>query len=142
TGTNAFSITTTGTAASDDVTFSDGATAVTPSSFTATDGSASTAQVSVSLTDGTVAQGRIDAAIETKDSFRAKLGYWMNRLEYAASVLDVQAENLMAAESRISDVDVASEMSRMTRNQVLSQAGISMLAQANSMPQMALSLLQ
>jgi flagellin len=84
----------------------------------------------------------IDAAIETKDSYRAKLGYWMNRLEYAGSVLDVQAENLMAAESRISDVDVASEMSMMTRNQVLAQAGISMLAQANSMPQMALSLLQ
>lgn len=107
-----------------------------------TDGTADQASIAVSLTDGTKAQGLIDTAIETKDSYRAKLGYWMNRLEYAGSVLDVQAENLMAAESRISDVDVASEMSMMTRNQVLAQAGISMLAQANSMPQMALSLLQ
>jgi flagellin len=111
-------------------------------SATVTEGVASTATANVYLTNGTVAQSVIDEAIETKDSYRAKLGYWMNRLEYAASVLDVQAENLMAAESRISDVDVATEMSRMTRNQVLAQAGISMLAQANSMPQMALSLLQ
>jgi flagellin len=88
-----------------------------------------------------VAMGLVETAIETKDEFRAGLGYYMNRLEYASSVLDVQAENLMAAESRISDVDVATEMSMMTRNQVLAQAGISMLAQANSMPQMALQLL-
>ncbi|MBN2243035.1 MAG: flagellin, partial [Acidobacteria bacterium] len=84
----------------------------------------------------------IQAAIETKDSFRAELGYKMNRLEAAAAVLAVQSENLSAAESRISDVDVATEMSQMTRSQVLAQAGISMLAQANSMPQMALQLLQ
>jgi flagellin len=84
----------------------------------------------------------IEEAIEKKDSFRASLGYLMNRLEYASKVLDTQAENLTASESRISDVDVASEMSVLTRNQVLSQAGIAMLSQANSMPQMALSLLQ
>ena len=66
----------------------------------------------------------------------------MNRLEAAVSILNIQAENLMAAESRISDVDVATEMAAMTRNQVLSQAGIAMLAQANSMPQMALQLLR
>ena len=65
----------------------------------------------------------------------------MNRLEAAGTVLNIQAENLQAAESRISDVDVATEMANMTRNQVLAQAGISMLAQANSMPQMALKLL-
>ena len=59
----------------------------------------------------------------------------------AAMVVGIQAENLTAAESRISDVDVATEMANMTRNQVLAQAGISMLAQANSMPQMALKLL-
>jgi flagellin len=84
----------------------------------------------------------IQTAIESKDSFRAELGYKMNRLEAAAAVLAVQAENLSAAESRISDVDVATEMSEMTRSQVLAQAGISMLAQANTMPQMALQLLQ
>ena len=66
----------------------------------------------------------------------------MNRLENTVNVLNIQAENLMAAESRVSDVDVATEMAAMTRNQVLAQAGISMLAQANMMPQMALSLLR
>jgi flagellin len=66
----------------------------------------------------------------------------MNRLESAISVIDIQAENLLAAESRIADVDVAKEMAAMTRNQVLAQAGMSMLSQANSLPQMALSLLQ
>ena len=80
-------------------------------------------------------------AIDAKDDFRAQLGYMMNRLEAAGSVIAIQAENLLAAESRISDVDVATEMSAMTRNQVLSQTGIAMLAQANTMPQMALNLL-
>jgi len=83
----------------------------------------------------------VTAAIATKDIYRAKLGYWMNRLEAASNVATVAAENLNAAESRISDVDVATEMAAMTRNQVLAQAGISMLAQANQMPQMALKLL-
>ncbi|MBN1942932.1 MAG: hypothetical protein JW849_06525 [Phycisphaerae bacterium] len=93
------------------------------------------------VTQSTTADA-LQTAIETKDSFRASLGYKMNRLEAAAAVLAVQAENLSAAESRISDVDVATEMSELTRSQVLAQAGISMLAQANSMPQMALQLLQ
>ncbi len=84
----------------------------------------------------------ITAAINTKDAARASFGYKMNRLESTIAILDIQAENLMAAESRISDVDVATEMAALTRTQVLSQAGISMLAQANSMPQMALSLLR
>jgi len=83
----------------------------------------------------------IDAAIQEKDEFRAHLGYMMNRLEAATSIVDVQAENLLAAESRISDVDVAIEMAAMTRNQVLAQAGVSMLSQANAMPQMAMKLL-
>jgi flagellin len=95
--------------------------------------------------DGTQAQAAlavVTQAINIKDSARASFGYKMNRIEYTASVLDIQAENLMAAESRISDVDVAMEMATMTRNQVLAQAGVSMLGQANSMPQMALSLLR
>jgi flagellin len=66
----------------------------------------------------------------------------MNRLEGTVSVLGIQTENLLAAESRVSDVDVATEMAAMTRNQVLAQAGVSMLGQANTMPQMALSLLR
>ena len=83
----------------------------------------------------------IDAAINEKDQYRAHLGYMMNRLQSASSVIDVQAENLLTAESRIADVDVAIEMAQMTRNQVLAQAGVAMLSQANQMPQMAVKLL-
>ena len=84
----------------------------------------------------------ITTAINTKDEARASFGYKMNRLESTIAILDIQSENLMSAESRISDVDVATEMATLTRTQVLAQAGISMLAQANQMPQMALSLLR
>ena len=97
------------------------------------------------ITDsGTIAAtlATIDDAIVAKDTARASFGYKMNRLESTVSVLNIQAENLMTAESRVSDVDVATEMATMTRTQVLVQAGISMLAQANLMPQMALSLLR
>jgi flagellin len=87
------------------------------------------------------ALSKVGEAITLKDAARAAMGYKMNRLESTISILDIQAENLMAAESRISDVDVATEMATLTRTQVLSQAGIAMLSQANSMPQMALSLL-
>jgi len=84
----------------------------------------------------------LDTAIGKKDTPRAKFGYnQTNRLGGTVNVLNIQAENLMTAESRVSDVDVAIEMAEMTRNQVLAQAGISMLAQANAMPQMALTLL-
>jgi flagellin len=84
----------------------------------------------------------IATAITTKDTARARFGYKMNRLESTISVINNQAENLLAAESRISDVDVATEMAMMTRTQVLAQAGVAMLAQANTVPQMALSLLR
>ena len=88
------------------------------------------------------ALSRLDSAINTKDTARARFGYMMNRLESTISVMNIQKENLVASESRVSDVDVATEMAEMTRNQVLAQAGISMLAQANTMPQMALTLLR
>ena len=81
-------------------------------------------------------------AITSKDTARARFGYKMNRLESTISVINNQTENMMSAESRISDVDVATEMATMTRTQVLAQAGVSMLAQANTVPQMALSLLR
>jgi len=84
----------------------------------------------------------LDSAISLKDTARASFGYMMNRLESTREVLDIQAENLMSSESRISDVDVATEMATLTRNQVLAQAGTAMLAQANSIPQMALTLLR
>jgi flagellin len=84
----------------------------------------------------------ISSAITDKDTARARFGYKMNRLESTIQVINNQAENLLAAESRISDVDVATEMAAMTRTQVLAQAGVAMLAQANTMPQMALTLLR
>jgi flagellin len=88
------------------------------------------------------ALGTLDSAINIKDTARASFGYSINRLGATGEVLGIQAENLQAAESRISDVDVATEMATLTRNQVLAQAGTSMLAQANSIPQMALTLLR
>ncbi|MDR1125466.1 MAG: flagellin [Deltaproteobacteria bacterium] len=83
----------------------------------------------------------IEHAITSKDKIRANLGAMQNRLENTISNLQIQAENLQAAESRISDVDVATEMTEFVRNQVLSQAGVAMLSQANSMAQMALQLI-
>jgi flagellin len=84
----------------------------------------------------------VQSAINTKDAARAAFGYKMKRLESTIAIVNIQAENLMAAESRISDVDVAKEMAVLTGTQVLAQAGVAMLAQANSMPQMALTLLR
>ena len=90
----------------------------------------------------TTALNTLETAINTKDEARAAFGYKMNRLESTVAILDIQAENLMTAESRISDADVATEMANMTSTQVLTQAGVAMLAQANQMPQMALTLLR
>ena len=83
----------------------------------------------------------INRAIESKDKIRAHLGAMQNRLENTISVLQIQAENLQAAESRISDVDVATEMTEFVRNQVLTQSAVAMLSQANSLPQMAMQLI-
>jgi len=84
---------------------------------------------------------QISTAITRKENIRAALGAMQNRLENTITNLQIQSENLQASESRISDVDIASEMTEYTRNQVLTQAAVSMLAQANSLPQMALRLL-
>jgi len=83
----------------------------------------------------------IDSAIRIKDTVRANLGGIANRLGNTISNLSIQAENLQSAESRISDVDVATEMTEFTRNQILVQAAVAMLAQANSLPQLALKLM-
>jgi flagellin len=97
-----------------------------------------------SLRTQSTAQLALDAlaeAIAKKDAIRAKLGAVVNRLENTMTNLETMRETLQAAESRISDVDVATEMTDFVRNQVLSQAAVSMLSQANSLPEMALSLL-
>jgi flagellin len=83
----------------------------------------------------------ITEAIVSKDKIRAKLGALQNRLENTVTNLTIQAENLQAAESRISDVDVATEMTSFVRNQILSQAAVAMLSQANSLPRMALQII-
>jgi flagellin len=83
----------------------------------------------------------IDSAISTVSTSRASFGAAMNKMEVATSNIQTMRLNLSAANSRIVDVDVASETSRMSRNQVLTQAGVSILAQANQLPQMAFGLL-
>ncbi|MBG0791148.1 MAG: flagellin [Desulfovibrionaceae bacterium] len=91
-----------------------------------------------------LAQAAMDAinqAIISKDKIRANLGSMQNRLENTITNLEIQAENLQAAESRISDVDVAQEMTEFVRNQILTQSAVAMLAQANSLPRMAMQLI-
>ena len=83
----------------------------------------------------------LNDAVISKDKIRAHLGALQNRLENTISNLTTQSQNLQAAESRISDVDVATEMTAFVRNQILTQSAVAMLSQANSMPQMALSLI-
>ena len=85
---------------------------------------------------------RLNEAIVRKDQIRAHLGAVQNRLENTVTNLNIQAENLQNAESRISDVDVATEMTTFVRNQVLTQSAVSLLAQANAFPHMLLRLLQ
>ncbi len=84
----------------------------------------------------------IDSAIEDVSSIRGELGAIDNRLSSTIRNLSVSIENLTAANSRIKDVDVAIETSELTRNNILMQAGTSVLQQANSIPKMALTLLQ
>jgi flagellin len=89
----------------------------------------------------TAAIASLDAAIRTVNSQRAQMGAIQNRLEQTISRLELTAENLQAAESRIRDADMASEMIEFTRNQILQQSGTAMLAQANQAPQSILQLL-
>ncbi|MBQ7668893.1 MAG: flagellin [Clostridia bacterium] len=83
----------------------------------------------------------LDTAINTVSSQRAKLGAVQNRMEYAIENLSTTSENLTAAESRIRDVDMAAEMVTYTKNSILNQSAMAMLAQANQQPQQILSLL-
>jgi flagellin len=84
----------------------------------------------------------IDTAIKTIDSLRGNLGAVQNRFQSTISNLSNVGENLTAARSRILDADIAQETSNMTKNNILQQAGVSILAQANQQPQLALSLLR
>ena len=86
--------------------------------------------------------GTLDEALKKINKQRADLGAYQNRLEHTVNGLNIGAENLQAAESRIRDTDMAKEMVEFTKNQVLTQAGTAMLAQANQSTQGVLSLLQ
>ncbi|MCB9868988.1 MAG: flagellin FliC [Planctomycetes bacterium] len=120
---------------------------------------AATNQISVTLSDVNVAQlsissasigtlgntssaiADIDTTINTISSLRGRLGAAQNRLTSTVNTLSVASENLTAANSRIRDVDVAYETANLTRNSILQQASLAILAQANSQPQAALNLL-
>jgi flagellin len=107
-------------------------------------GSGSTHISSQSVSTATKAQTSlsvIDAAIADISGLRGSLGASQNRLSAAVNNLTVQRENISAANSRIRDVDVAQETVEMTRSQILMQAGVAVLAQANQMPALALSLI-
>jgi flagellin len=111
--------------------------------FAATD-SAGLGVDAVNFNDAAAAQGSLDAidnAINELSLNRANIGSSQNRLVVTMNNLAVAHENLSAANSRIRDVDIAEETASMTRNQILSQAGTSVLAQANQLPSAALSLL-
>ena len=84
----------------------------------------------------------IDSAITIVNQTRADMGAVQNRLEQTISRLNLVAENLQAAESRIRDADMAEEMIKLTKSQILQQSGTAMLAQANQAPQSVLQLLQ
>ena len=90
----------------------------------------------------TLSMSTIDKFVDQVSSQRAVFGAVQNRLQYALDNMSTYAENLTAARSSIQDVDMASEMTNYTKEQILQQAGVSMLAQANQAPQSVLKLLQ
>ncbi len=120
---------------------SNAAVTVTGTGYTSGSGTAG----SIAFSSHSAAQAAIntiDLQISTISSARANLGAVQNRFESAINTINVATENLTASESRIRDTDMASEMVEFTRSQILSQAGVAMLAQAKSAPQSVLQLLQ
>ncbi|BCG48891.1 Flagellin protein FlaA [Citrifermentans bremense] len=106
---------------------------------------ATTLSVHTAINTSALAQGMLDTldtAISTVSAQRANLGAAQNRFQSVINNLQVAAENTSAAQSRIADADIASETANMTRSNILTQAGTSILAQANQLPQAALKLLQ
>jgi flagellin len=101
-----------------------------------------TTQVSGTTASAALASlSTIDTALQTISTQRAKYGASMNRLQITTDAIQTMRVNLSASNSRIRDVDVAEETSRLASNQVIAQAGVSVLAQANQLPQMAMRLL-
>ena len=92
--------------------------------------------------DANRAIGTLDEALKRLNKQRADLGAYQNRLEHTVNGINIGAENLQAAESRIRDTDMAAQMVEFTKNQVLTQSGTAMLAQANAQSHNVLSLLR
>ena len=118
----------------------------TGGNFFATSATASLQSVSTidvsSVSNANAALSIVDSALSTIVGQRADFGALQNRLESTISNLSVSSENLSAARSRIQDADFAKETAAMTRAQILQQAGVSIVQQANPLPQLALSLLR
>ena len=100
------------------------------------------AQLQPGAKNATCVIEKVDYAIEQVTTSRAEIGAVTNRLEYTVNNLTTMKENLTQAESRIRDVDMSEEYVEMTKNSVLNQASVAMLAQANSTTQNVLSLIQ
>jgi len=138
------------TANPDNVTFQIGLDNTASDQITLTFGGLSITQIlsaSTSLDGATAGNAlaslsRIDTAIENISTNRAKYGATLNRLDITISSIQTMRLNITSANSRIRDVDVATETAMLSKNQVLAQAGVSVLAQANQLPQLALKLLQ
>ena len=108
-------------------------------------GSLGLSTADLNITDNATASSfisKIDTAIQNVSTFRSNLGSIQNRLEHTIANLGIASENLTASESRIRDVDMAAEMMNFTKNQILQQAGVAILAQANQAPQAVLQLLR
>jgi flagellin len=104
--------------------------------------SASTSLGGATTGNALASLSRIDDAIQNVSTSRAKYGATLNRLDVTISSIQTMRLNITSANSRIRDVDVATETANLSKNQVLAQAGVSVLAQANQLPQLALKLLQ
>ena len=135
-------------AATTQVTFQVGLNNVASDQITVTFGGVKlttiTSAVSTDLSTATGALNAlstIDTAIQNISTARSSFGTAMNRMDFASSSIQTMQLNITAANSRIRDVDVASETANLSRNQVLTQAGTAVLAQANQIPQLALSLI-
>jgi flagellin len=115
---------------------------LTTSTLGSTGGGKITSATLSTVTGAKAAIGTFDAAIQQLSKARANLGAVQNRMTVTVSNLSSAQENLSAANSRIRDVDVANESANLTKSQILSQAGLAVLAQANQLPQAALSLLR
>jgi flagellin len=135
--------------ASTGITFQIGATNSAENRITVTFKGATAACLGVStsigintLVSAQAAMDAIDTALTSINSYMGEVGAYQNRLQYTVENLAISIENYSASESAIRDVDMAAEISTFTKNQILQQSGMAMLAQANSAPQQILTLLR